>query len=494
MSDAKQNNNSGLGFDFTSPSGISQDRAIIGAPMPQIFGDIDLHTLLIKLTKISKEQSKFAQPTNQKFANGITSSFGVPQPVNIAVARSMKDISPHHASCIRSKLNAIMGLGFVSEGDEVQSAQTDPNASVEQIQQTAASLLSGEAFVESKVDEILNPMTLDGFMYDLYRAIEDYLDGGTGYLEVLRDQSTKAIVGINWIPYECLRAVILMDISGRGRLVYKYTPLTGVGGTLGGQRWFSPFGINNRKWVYEHFYSNSNVPIDAVSEIIAFKSPSNMARWYGYPDWLSASTIVTLVGLALQYKSDFYTNRGVLAYILSIMGDIDGDKWKQIEQLVQGSVGGGNNFRNLAIQLKNSESSVQLDKLASSDKTEMQFAKDMEVYSQLIVSAHRVPPVLANILIPGKLGAANETIQALIAFQLLNIGPHQTVIQSVLARTLGSDSDGVSKLKSEDFRFRKITSQFDIVGLNTVGGMREEAVGSKGKDGKPRDVSEGMKK
>jgi capsid portal protein len=214
--------------------------------------------------------------------------------------------------------------------------------------------------------------------------------------------------------------------------------------------------------------------------------PSNQSRYYGYPDWLSASTIVTLLSRALQYKSDFYINRGVLAYILSIIGQVDSAVWDQIQAKVQGSVGGGNNFRNLAINLPNENAVVKVDKLAASDKEENQFAKDSETFAQHIVSAHRVPPVLANILISGKLGAANETVQALIAFQLLVVGPLQNMVQRVLASTLGGD-DGVTGLKAEDFRLRKITSQFNIQGLDTASRMREESAGS------GRDVSEGLK-
>jgi hypothetical protein len=175
-----------------------------------------------------------------------------------------------------------------------------------------------------------------------------------------------------------------------------------------------------------------------------------------------------------------------------VIGPIDGDKWTQIEELVQGTVGKGNNWRNLAIQMESENCKVQVDKLASTDRTELQFSKDLETYAQNIVSAHRVPPVLANILIPGKLGATNETVQALISFQLLCIGPHQNNIQGTLSRTLGGD-EGVTGLTAEDLRLRKITSQFDIQGLDTVGNMREDATTATNDDGTPRDVRAGVK-
>jgi hypothetical protein len=486
----------------------------MGGLMPQIFGEkTDLHGLLYNIIKvaaeekseeisvdketgavvvvIAKEQGSEAQPTNQTEQVLNLTTTTIPAPVNIAVARSLKDISPHHASCINSILNAMIGLGFVSEGDDVEKKKKDSATSTAGAEDQIISLLTGESFVESKVDKSLDKLTIDGFYLELSRGVEDFLDGGTGYLEIIRNEE-KIIVGINWIPYEDLTVSTVKDADGKSRIVYLYKSSTNS--VVNTTRRYSMFGLNNRDWVFDTFYAgNSGVKKEQVSEVIAFKCPSNRSKWYGYPGWLSAASLVTLLGLAMQYKSDFYTNRGVLAYILSILGQVPADKWKQIEAMVQSSVGGGNNFRNLAINLPAGDNNkVEVHKLASTDKTELQFAKDLEVYAQNIVSAHRVPPVLANILIPGKLGATNEAVQALVSFQLLNVGPKQNIIQQTLSRTLGG-TEGVEGLEPEDFRLRKITSQFNIAGLDTVGKMREEAVSATNPDGSQRDVSAGVK-
>jgi capsid portal protein len=477
---------------------------------PQLFDLADNLLLAIikkpQINTVAKEQSVEAQATNQQPDGTQVSNQEIDQPVDITTARSLKDISPHHSSCIQSKKYSIMGLGFVSEGDDAQQKKLDSTTPVDQVQQQMSNLLTGEAYVKTKVDENLDPLTMFGFAFELYRAIEDFLDAGTGYLEVVRDSGNK-IVGINWLPYEDVYALIVKDDAGRARLVYKYS-----GGLwAAANRYYSLFGIDNRKWVFDHFYdSNASTPtttdgsksstvtatakIEDVSEVIPFMMPSNQARYYGYPDWLSASTIVTLLSRALQYKSDFYVNKGVLAYILSVIGQIDTEVWNDIKKRIQGSVGGGNNFRNMAINIKNNEGSVQVDKLASTDKTEDQFAKDSEVFATHIVSAHSVPAVLANILIPGKLGAANETVQAIIMFQLLRIGPMQRMVQDTLANTLGnSKNGGIAGLTPEDFRLRKITSQVNMQGLDTAARMRGEAPAAKNPDGTPRDMSQGLK-
>ena len=484
----------------------------LGGLMPQIFGDkSSLHTLFSDIiskakledqesfsitkdddgvVKVTKIQGEEPQPTNQTTRNtGMTGTTMLP-PVDIIAARALKDISPHHASCLQSILNAMVGLGFVSDGEDVQKKKDDATTSTAGAEDQIISLLTGESFIESKADKILDPLTIEGFALELSRAVEDFLDGGTGYLEVVRDTGNN-IVGINWIPYEDIIVATVKDADGRTRVLYNYkSRSTTLNSTI---RRYSMFGLNNRKWVFDTFYSNdTNIKVENVSEVIAFKAPSNKSKYYGYPGWLSAASLITLLALSMQYKSDFYTNRGVLAYILAIIGPIESEAWEKIKTSVQGSVGGGNNFRNMAINLTNEESKVDLHKLASTDKTELQFSKDIEVYAQNIVSAHRVPPVLANILIPGKLGATNEAVQALVSFQLLNVGPKQNIVQQTLGRTLGGD-EGILTLKPEDFRLRKITSQFNIAGLDTVGRMREEAVSATNEDGSQRDVSQGVR-
>lgn len=480
------NNIMNINLDTLSDTEI---RTALGGAMPQLFGTLPVHDFY---TTIQKSQGLEAQPTNQTLGLNTFFTQSVPPPIDIHTVRSLKNISPHHASCIQAKLNSMIGLGFVSEGDDVQAGKKSDSTSTQEAEDKIVSLLTGESFVESKVDTTLNPWTIEGFHHELSRATEDFLDAGTGYLEVVRNTG-NFIIGVNWVPYEDIDVAIYKDSEGKGRVVYKCK--SSLGGVVGGgDRVCSMFGLANRKWVFENIYKGSVIKIEQVSEIIAFKCPSNMSRWYGYPDWLSASSFVTLLALSLQYKSDFYTNRGVLAYILSVMGNMEHDEWKKVQTLVQGSVGGGNNFTNLALQV-DKETKIQVDKLASSDKTELQFAKDTEIYALNIVSAHRVPSVIANILIPGKLGAANETVQALIMFQLLNVGPKQNIIQQTLGRTLGGDEKdgGVKGLEAEDFRLRKITSQFDIQGLDTVGRMREEAATATDQDGTKRDVSAGVK-
>lgn len=451
-------------------------------PTPQLFGNLKESFY----TAIRKEQGTEPQATNQQDNSLPSGSIGIAQPVDIITIRSLKDISPHHASCIQSKKYSVMGLGFVSEGSENQQVRDDATTPVDQVQQQMQNLLTGEAYIETQVDKNLDPLTLFGFAHELYKVLEDFLDSGTGYLEAVRNDAGE-IIGLNWLPYESCTVCKIKEDDGRIRIVYKYTG-------SGNERYYSLFGTKNKEWVHNKFYKGSaTVKISQISEVIPFMTPSNQCQYYGYPEWLSAASMVTLISRALQYKSDFYVNRGVLAYILTVIGSVDTKQWAEIKALVQGSVGAGNNFRNLAINLPNKDCKLEVEKMASSDKTEDQVAKDMDLLSQHIVSAHRMPPILANILVSGKLGAANETVQALISAQLLVFGPIQKIFEKTLAKTLAHKTDGIKTMKPEDFRLRKITSQFNIQGLDTASRMREEAATAKNPDGSKRNVQDGLK-
>lgn len=398
-----------------------------------------------------------------------------PHPVAIDHIYALKDISSHHASCIQSKKYVTVGLGFVDSGDEVAKATSDEEA-VEKVQ----SLLSGQGHVESKVDKALDQITNFGFMNELLDSCEDFVDTGTGYLEVVRDLSGR-ITGINQIPAKDIRFA-----TYNGRIYFQYDSPNGP------SRYWALFGKANKAWLLSGdgpFRGTLN-PTE-VSEIIPFIQPSNRVKYYGYPDWIAASVDIDLTRKSKQFKADFYHNRGVLDKILVVTGDtVEADAWDAIKASIKSSIGGGNNFKSMAMQFGNPEADVKILNMGAEGKDEEQFSKDMETLSTNIVSAHRVPPLLANILIPGKLGASNEFINALVGFQLLVVNPYQNVFEKMLAKTLGGE-DGVEGLEPDDFRLRTITGQIDLVGMDTIGRMRSEATDPSNKD---RDLKDGVKK
>lgn len=448
----------------------SQGVVSYAAPRADIFNP---KSLLGQITASQKVASSGSNTTLN--TTGMTV---LAHPLNMPKAIELKDISSHHSSCIQAKKNCTVGLGFLSNED-IQAAGNAQEG--EEQAAVAASLLTGAPYIKSEADTALDPLTLFGFNQALMDAVEDFEDTGNGYLEVARDKSGN-IRYIGHLPAKYVHCVV------QSKKLY-YRVRTNENGNV--DRYFSRFGKVHKDWLFSEgpYKGTTATKKEDISEVIHFARPTNRCQYYGYPDWLSAAVDVDLLKKSKQYKADFLHNRGVLDFVLSVVGGVvDEPVWEQVKAAVKGTSGMGNNWKNIAMNIANPEAKVQVDKLAMDSKTEDQFAKDCETFAQNIVSAHRVPPLLANILIPGKLGASNEYMNSLLSFQLLVIGPDQQVIQKTLAGTLGNDAEnGKLKLTDDNFRLRTITSQINLEGLNTLGKMREEAVSS------DRDLEEGTK-
>src|SRR5690606_31022637 len=127
---------------------------------------------------------------------------------------------------------------------------------------------------------------------------------------------------------------------------------------------------------------------------------------------------------------------------------------------------------------------VQVEKLAAESAEGFIYdAKFAESLDMRIVSAHGVPPLLAGIMIPGKLGATNELPNALLGFQVLRIGPLQHYFTTLLAKTIGKDLG----IKQSDLKFKTILEDTDLQALATSAQMREPLAGS------GRDLREGLR-
>lgn len=265
----------------------------------------------------------------------------------------------------------------------------------------------------------------------------------------------------------------------------------------GGSRHFAMFG--DKKAFLKRFstgaiLSGANVSNDenAISEVIHFRRPTSLSRWYGFPDWLPGVALVQLVQAMHQHKYDFYLNRAVPEMMLFVLGQkLPKKDWEAIENALKAHIGHGNSHKSLAINLSNPDIKIQLEKLAMEDGGDKEFVGTKENLALGIVSAHRVPPLLAGILIPGKLGATNELPNALRSFQALVIGPTQRLIQRILAATLGNPAhNGGLGLAAKDFLFAKIIDEVDLTVMDTSARMRQTEPEAKGQG---RDMSEGVK-
>lgn len=374
-------------------------------------------------------------------------------PFDFDAARRFKLNNVHHSTCIQAAKQALIGLGFAKD----------------------------------KAESILDPLCEISWQDTAGDASEDYLDTGNGYIEVVRDDGGK-ITGLHHLPTNDVDIYIENAIYNRH---YRVRSVTETGGGILSGKIFARFGERDSLLAR---LKEQNVDPKMVSEVIHFRQSTSMSRWYGYPRWLAATASIELMQALHQFTFDFFINRGVPEFILFIKGGkVEKKDWDKIEQALKSNIGMGNSHKTMALNLTDPELEITVEKLAMDGTGDSTMLRDMsETLALNIVSAHGVPPLLAGILIPGKLGATNELPNALQAFQALVIGPMQKTFETTLGVTLGDPkNNGGLGLVKADFELKKILDEIDLGAMDTTARMRTPLATA---NAQGRDLKAGLKK
>jgi len=377
-----------------------------------------------KWAKVLKQQS--ASVSNQGLDTG-----EIEQPFDMANASAFVTQEIYHSTCIETKVSSCIGLGH--EGREADG--------------------------RSKVAKLLDPLCATTWQNVLAPMAQDYFSIANGYIEVVRPDADGPIAGLYHLPGPCMTIRVSRD--DRGRMVKSYL----VEGQGFENRHFAEFG-NKADFMGRHKIED---PL-SVSEVIHIPRVSALNRWYGIPDWLSAIPLMELTGMLYQYLFDFFQNRGVPEFMLFLHGNkLSDEDWDVVQSAMRAQIGESNSHKSIALNIPE-EIEIVLHKLGIEANADGQMFKDVtEASAVSIVSAHRVPPLLAGIQIPGKLGSNNELPNALQGFQALVIGPAQHTFQSSFGCTLGdAATNGGLPLSQKDFAFRTILDAIDLGLMDTV--------------------------
>lgn len=384
-------------------------------------------------------------------------------PFDMRATAQFKNSNGYHSTCIETKVNSTSGLGFQSD----------------------------------KVEEILGPLaSASGLCHSFSDALmpmtSDLVENGNGYLEVVREGPGGAIRGIYHV--EAARVFVLLETDGIN-VHYEVSDCQNNYGI--GDRKFAKFG--DGKDFLERMQAAGAAVWKAgtpFSEIIHVSRRSALNRWYGWPDWLSAVAAIELMQMSHRYNFDFFLNRGVPEFMLFLLGlELSDGDWKTVKDALRAQIGLGNAHKSVALNIKGvtEHSKVQVEKMgldAQGDGTS--FGQIHETLALEIVSAHRIPPLLAGIVVPGKLGASNELPNALMATQALVVGPLQRLITTAFDATLGNpELNGGLGLQKGDFALNTILEEIDLTLAATVGGMKQPLAEA---NAEGRDLSAGMKK
>lgn len=408
---------------------------------------------------------------SSKVAKGTTTNSPVSgrryHPIDYAVAKRMKRFSPHHNTCLLTKVASAVGLGFERPSDratrEKKQGFQDPTQTV--VHDATGTVKDPNEM--SRVAEKLDSLCDISFQDVLSSAILDFYELNVGYVEVVREEGSPSgkIVGIH---YQNAEHIYVVSEEDGINYHYEMDPDGDSKGTIK----FARFGD------LEDFLTRSPSKSSSqkrFAELIRFRRSQSDNRWYGVPDWVSGAPLVELKTMVVQSQFDFFNNRGVPEMMLFLLGATVEDKpWKDLQAKMKATIGGGNQHKSFAMNIADPNIKVQVEKLAMEGTTDNLFAAMADPLALEIVSAHRVPPLLAGIQIPGKLGATNELPNALQAFQKLVIGPDQHNISTTLSNTLGNRTFNASLgLRPADFVLRTILDEIDLGSMDTVARMRE---------------------
>lgn len=432
------------------------------------------------LTRIRKEWNS-AAASKQGVNTGIKM-----HPFDRRQVASLQLLCEHHASCIFTKTNSTVGLGFLTD-DERASREARDRGDLE------APRISG-SWKPTHVDEVLDPLCDHSWLDVMTCMGEDLWTHGEGYIEIVRAAGRAygfgPITGIHHIPATDVYLVVEDDNYNSH---YEIIGSEGVAYN----RQFAIFGDASAFAERQSRLTTGTFTIDrgdgTISEVIQFRRPTSLSRWYGFPDWIAAVAAIELIQCLRQWKYDFFRNRGVPEFFLWVLGQkLDDKSWKQITDAMEANVGSGKSHKSAAINIANKDIEIQIDKLGVDGKADEGLDTINETYQLAVVSAHGVPPLLAGIQIPGKLGATNELPNAIKALQALRVGPMQRIVEQRLRNTLGNRTlNGGLDLRPEEFTFRRITDEIDMAAMETSTQMRQsEAVA--GEQG--RKLKDGLKK
>jgi hypothetical protein len=479
----------------------------ITAPVEHLFSSD------IRVSDLRKALSERPKTTSEQVASNQGRIKGrVPHPFDYSAAQKLLEACHIHEVCIMTKRDAIVGLGFETEEEANARAK---KKELEQAAHAAAIAgdpnkkpppAGGDAPVKkelplpkpapsdappkgdpaaedpmaapkprSVVEEKLDPLCEDGFHSMMNQIAEDYVTHGIGYMEVVRGMS-GSILGLWHMP---TWKVFKFNEDEKPFFHYEVDDL--VEGGLS-------------KLIYAKWNEVDRVtallqnPQQKITELIRFVMPSARQVDYSMPDYFGCVPWLELAQKVMQYDFDYFNNRAVPDLLVMLTGrKVAPDELKLFAESLKATIGEKNRHRSLVANFSAPDLVATVERLNADNRE--RFGDLWSAIQLAVVSSHRIPPLLAGVTLPGKMAAANELPNALIAFQTLYVDQQQKVFERVLGATLGSDEAGLG-LKPTDFRLKKITDAYDMGQVDTMSRMRETTTEAQLKG---RDLANGLK-
>jgi len=301
------------------------------------------------------------------FRNGYGMFDVITPPWNLYELANYYDTSFANHAAIDAKVENIVGLGYdfeVSKRTMMKLESTENPDAVERARKRIERLrVEMRDWLENLNDE-------ESFTHTLTKFFTDVQATGNGYLEIGR--TTKGKIGyIGHIPATTIRARRLRD---------GYVQI-----------------IGNKVVYFRNLGAKNKNPITTdprPNEIIHYKEYSPLNTFYGVPDIMSAITSLHGDQLASQYNIDYFGNKGVPRYVVTLKGaQLSADAEDKMFRFLQNNLK-GQNHRTLYIPLPgdsdNSKVEFKMEPVENGVQ-EASFEQYRKQNRDDILIAHQVP-------------------------------------------------------------------------------------------------------
>lgn len=272
----------------------------------------------------------------------------------------------NHAA-VDTKTANMVGLGYHWELSEAAMARVDSKETEKQRDAARAKVERNKVMLNKWLDDLNDE---DTFIGTLEKVVTDLHSVGNGYLEIGR-KSNGEIGYVGHIPALTVR--VRRERDGFCQII--------------GNRvvFFSAFGKQAPNPV-----TNDPNP----NEIIHFKVYSPLNTYYGVPDIVSAGQALIGDQFAQQYNIDYFENKAVPRYIITVKGGkLSPDSEQKLFEFMQSNLK-GQNHRTLVIPLPpdNDQTKVEFKMEAvEAGVQEGSFGKYHDSNRNDILTAHQVP-------------------------------------------------------------------------------------------------------
>jgi PBSX family phage portal protein len=373
-------------------------------------------------------QSKEINP-GTVFRNGYGIFDVITPPWNLYELANYYDTSFANHAAIDAKVENIVGLGYDFEVSKRTMMSLDAQSNESALEKAKKRIERMKVELRDWLESLNSD---ESFTNVMMKVMTDFEATGNGYLEIGR--TVKGEIGyVGHIPSTTMRVRRLRDgyvqIIGQ-RVVY-----------------FRNFGATNPN------------PITAdprPNEIIHFKSYSPLNTFYGVPDIISAIGALHGDQLASQYNIDYFGNKGVPRYVVTLKGaKLSEDAEDKMFRFLQTSLK-GNHHRTLYIPLPGDSDTNKVEFKMEPVETGTQEASFNEYRIRNrddILVAHQVP--LSKIG-----GGDSAAIAAALAqdrtFKEQVARPRQDAIQKMINKMIKEKTDIL------EFKFNELTLTDEI--------------------------------